>query len=258
MRDAATPIGIGLALVIVVVVNMLEGGSPTSLLLLPPMLLVFGVTILVTFAGGTVADAKHAVGALKSSLTAKVAPASEVVPTVVSLAERARREGLLALEDSLSDIDDPFLVKGVTLAIDGTDPDELREILEAETEAKQRHDRHAAKFYGDAGAYAPTIGIIGTVMSLVHVLENLAEPDELGHMIAAAFIATLWGVLSANILWLPLSNRLKRLAELERARMEVVIEGVAAIQSGSNPRVIAQKLNSLLVSHDAAGEAEAA
>ena len=258
MRDVATPIGIGLALVIIVVVNILEGGSPSSLLLLPPMLLVFGVTILVTFAGGTIADAKNAVGALKRSFTAKVTPAADVVPTVVSLAERARREGLLALEDSLSGIDDPFLVKGVTLAIDGTDPDELREILEAETEAKQRHDKHSAKFFGDAGAYAPTIGIIGTVMSLVHVLENLAEPDELGHMIAAAFIATLWGVLSANVLWLPISSRLKRLADLERARMEVIIEGVAAIQAGSNPRVIAQKLNSLLVSHQADDEAKAA
>jgi chemotaxis protein MotA len=246
MRDLATPVGIALALGIVVTANVLEGGDPTSMLLLPPMLLVFGTTLLVTVAGGTVEDAKNAARALKRSFTAPVATADDVVPTVVSLAERARREGLLALEEDLKNIDEPFLVKGATLAIDGTDPDELREILEGEVDAKRRHDRQSAKFFGDAGAYAPTIGIIGTVMGLVHVLENLAEPEELGHLIAAAFIATLWGVLSANVMWLPISNRLKRLSELEVARMEVVIEGIAAIQAGSNPRVIAQKLTSLL------------
>jgi len=258
MRDLATPVGIGLALVVVVGANVLEGGNPMSLLLLPPMLLVFGVTILVTVAGGTLEDAKEAGRALKHAMTAKVSPASEVVPAVVTLAERARREGLLALEESLADIDDPFLVKGVTLAIDGIDPEELRDILEAELAAKQRHDRHSAKFFGDAGAYAPTIGIVGTVMGLVHVLERLASPEELGQLIAGAFVATLWGVLSANVLWLPISNRLKRLSQLEVARMEVVIEGVAAIQAGANPRVIAQKLGSLLVEPRADDEAKAA
>jgi chemotaxis protein MotA len=210
------------------------------------MLLVLGTTIMVTVAGGTMADAKNAVKSLKVAFTAKVRPASEVVPTVVQLAEKARREGLLALEDALKDVDDPFLVKGVTMAIDGTDPDEVRDILEAEVHAKRLEDRHSAKFFADAGAYAPTIGIVGTVMGLVHVLENLAAPEELGHLIAAAFIATLWGVMSANVFWLPLASRLKRLGELEAARMELVIEGVAAIQAGSNPRVIAQKLKSLL------------
>jgi chemotaxis protein MotA len=165
---------------------------------------------------------------------------------IVALAEKARREGLLALEDELKKVDDPFLVKGVTLAIDGTDPDEVRDILEAEVHATKAQGKHSAKFFADAGAYAPTIGIVGTVMGLVHVLENLAQPEELGHLIAAAFIATLWGVMSANVIWLPIGNRLKRLTELEAARMELIIEGVAAIQAGSNPRVIAQKLASLL------------
>jgi chemotaxis protein MotA len=257
MRDLATPVGIALALGIVVIANVLEGGDPTSMLLLPPMLLVFGTTLLITVAGGTVEDAKNAARALKRSFTAPVATADDVVPTIVSLAERARREGLLALEEDLKDIDEPFLVKGATLAIDGTDPDELREILEGEVDAKRRHDRQSAKFFADAGAYAPTIGIVGTVMGLVHVLENLAEPEELGHLIAAAFIATLWGVLSANVMWLPISNRLKRLSELEVARMEVVIEGIAAIQAGSNPRVIAQRLTSLLPTPQSRDEAAA-
>jgi chemotaxis protein MotA len=157
-----------------------------------------------------------------------------------------RGRGLLALEDQLKDIDDPFLVKGVTMAIDGTDSEELRDILEAEVHAKKARNRQGAKFFADAGAYAPTIGIVGTVMGLVHVLENLAQPEELGHLIAAAFIATLWGVMSANVIWLPIGSRLKRLGELEATRMEMTIEGIAAIQSGANPRIVAQKLRSLL------------
>ena len=132
------------------------------------------------------------------------------------------------------------------MAVDGTDPEELREILECEVDAKRAADKQAAKFFADAGAYAPTIGIIGTVIGLVHVLENLAKPAELGHLIAAAFVATLWGVTSANVILLPLGNRLKRLGEMEANRMEVTIEGVAAIQAGSNPRAVAQKLRALL------------
>ena len=255
--DLAPAIGIGGGFAVVVTANVMEGGNPMSLLLGPPLLLVFGTTILVSVAGGTMADAKGVIGSLKRAFTGKVEPAHTMIPEVVSLAERARREGLLALEESVQKLDDPFLAKGVTMAIDGTDPEELRDILEGEVYAKKAADKQGAKFFADAGAYAPTIGIIGTVMGLVHVLENLAAPEELGHLIAAAFVATLWGVTSANVIFLPLANRLKRLSELECARMELAIEGVAAIQSGSNPRIIAQKLRSLLPSGQR-DEAEAA
>src|SRR3954471_4036545 len=255
--DPAPAIGIGLGFVVVVTANVMEGGNPSSLLMGPPLLLVFGTTILISIAGGTMDDAKNIVGSIVRAFTGNVTPASSLIPSVVTLAERARREGLLALEDTLSTIDDPFLVKGVTMAIDGTDPEELREILEAEVHAKRSEDRQSAKFFADAGAYAPTIGIIGTVMGLVHVLENLSTPDELGPLIAGAFVATLWGVTSANVIWLPLSSRIKRLGELECARMELAIVGVAAIQAGSNPRIIAQKLRSLLPSGQRP-EAEAA
>jgi chemotaxis protein MotA len=252
--DLAPAIGIGAGFGVVVVANILEGGNPMSLILLPPMLLVFGTTLLVTMAGGTMDDAKTAAKSFVRAFTGNVQPPDTLVPQVVELAERARREGLLALEDSVRDVDDDFLKRGVTMAIDGTDPEELREILECEVHAKRSADKQAAKFWADAGAYAPTIGIIGTVMGLVHVLENLAAPEELGHLIAAAFVATLWGVTSANVIFLPLGNRLKRLGELEAVRMELTIEGVAAIQAGSNPRMVAQKLRSLIVG----GSAEAA
>jgi chemotaxis protein MotA len=174
------------------------------------------------------------------------------------MADTARREGLLTLEDVVRDVEDDFLKRGVALAVDGTDPEELREILEAELDAKRAADRQAAKFYNDMGGYAPTIGIIGTVMGLVHVLENLSNPDELGHLIAGAFVATLWGVMSANIVWLPIGSRLGRIGQLESGRMELVIEGVLAVQSGANPRVVAQRLESLMPLSDRLPEAKAA
>ena len=258
MKDLATVVGVFGAMAVIVLANIMEGGSPASLLLLPPMILVWGATMLVSIGGGTMADAKGVIGSLKKAFGGKAESSADVVPVVVSLADKARKEGLLSLEDSLKDNDDPFLVKGVTMAIDGTDPEEMRDILEGEVAAKRAATKHGAKFFTDAGAYAPTIGIIGTGMGLVHVLENLAKPEELGHLIAAAFLATLWGVLSANVLWLPIASRIKRLGELEAARMEVIIEGVLAIQSGSNPRIVAQKLRSLLPAHEQTDEAEAA
>jgi chemotaxis protein MotA len=177
---------------------------------------------------------------------------------VVKLADKARREGLLTLEETANEVGDEFLSKAIGLAVDGTDPEELREILEAELYAKKAADKQSAKFFNDMGGYAPTIGIIGTVMGLVHVLENLSQPDLLGHLIAGAFVATLWGVMTANLIWLPIGNRLHRLGELEASRMELVIEGVLAVQAGSNPRVVAQRLRSLLPAADRETEEKAA
>src|SRR4051812_19433375 len=244
--DPAPAIGIGLGFAVIIGSNVMEGGNPASLFIVPPMVLVIGTTVLVSIAGGTMQDAKNVITSLKRAFMTKVQPAAAIVPVVVSLAERARREGLLSLEEGLKDIDEPFLVKGVTMAIDGTDPEEVRDILEAEVHAKRSEDKHAAKFFSDAGAYSPTIGIIGTVMGLVHVLEQLADPEALGPLIASAFVATLWGVMLANLVWFPIANRLKRLSTLEAARMEMAIEGIAAIQAGSNPRLVAEKLRSLV------------
>jgi len=256
--DKAAIIGVGGGLGIIVLANVLEGGNPASLLILPAMILVFGGTIGAAIAGGTMADTKAAVKALVRAFTWKPTPPGELVPVVVSLANKARREGLLTLEDAIADVDDDFLKRGVSLAVDGTDPEELREILECEVDAKRAADKHAAKFFNDMGGYAPTIGIIGTVMGLVHVLENLSEPDKLGHLIAGAFVATLWGVMTANLVWLPVGSRLSRLSQLEAARMELVVEGVLAVQAGANPRAVAQRLNSLLPEHERDLEPKAA
>ena len=257
VMDRATPIGVGLAFAAIIGANILEGGNPMSLLLLPPIILVLGGTIGAAIAGCTMADLKSSLSALKRAMGYQADPPADLVPVVVDLADKARRGGLLTLEDAVADMDDEFLKKGVSLAVDGTDPEELREIMEAELYAKKAVAKQDAKFYNDMGGYAPTIGIIGTVMGLVHVLENLSEPDKLGHLIAGAFVATLWGVMTANVLWLPIGSRLIRIGDLEAARMEVVIEGVLAVQAGSNPRVVAQRLQSLLAD-DGSQDAKAA
>ena len=244
--DPATILGVVIAFAAIFLANFLEGGAPLAMFLLPPMILVFGGTFGVAMASGLLKDTIGALKDLKKTFTAKVPTPDESVGQLVELAEQARRNGLLALEEQARSVEDPFLKQGVEMLVDGTEPHELRDILEAKVDAKRAKDKAHAKLFADMGGYAPTIGIIGTVLSLVHVLENLDKPEQLGHMIGGAFIATLWGVLSANVLWLPFASKLKRMSELEAQQMELAIEGLMSIQAGSNPRVIEQKLKAFL------------
>ena len=244
--DIAGLAGIGLAFVGILVAAIMEGTSPMALLAPSALILVFGGTIGACLASGVLKDTIGALQAAIKTLTAKVSESSAVVDDIVKLAERARREGLLALEDAAKAIENPFLQRGLQMAIDGTDPEELREILEGEIAAKKKTEKVYAGWFTNAGAYGPTIGIIGTVIGLIHTLASLSEPEKLGEMIAAAFTATLWGVLTANVMWFPLGKRIARVSELEAGQMELVVEGILAIQAGSNPRIVAQKLKSLL------------
>jgi chemotaxis protein MotA len=164
----------------------------------------------------------------------------------VECANIARRDGLLSLEATVSEIEDPLLRRGLELAIDGTDPGDLGRILEAELHSETVYGGRQAKLFADMGGYAPTIGIIGTILGLVTVLGNLANPDELGGLIAAAFVAAMWGVLSANVFWLPISSKMKLLNDLRTTQGEVIIEGILAIQAGANPRMVERRLRALL------------
>jgi chemotaxis protein MotA len=244
--DPGTMAGIGLAFGAVFGSMVLEGGNPMSIFLPGPLLLVFLGTFGAGMAGGLLKDATGIVKWFKVAFLGTAPLGADTVDTVVSLAEKARKEGLLALEEAARQVDEPFLRRGLELAIDGTDPEELREVLESEIDAKRRADKAGAKFFSDMGAYAPTIGIIGTVTGLVHVLENLSAPEELGHLIAGAFVATLWGVMSANVIWLPLGNKVKRISELQCQQLELLLEGIMSIQAGASPRVVARRLRSLL------------
>jgi len=244
--DPATLVGIVLAFAAIFAAMILEGGSPASIFLVAPLVLVFVGTLGAAMAGGMLKDTIALVDSLKRVLLSKAATYDKLVEDIVKLAEKARREGLLALEDAMKEVQDPFLKKGLQLAIDGTDSEELAGILEAEVDAKRKADKQAASIFTAMGGYAPTIGIIGTVIGLIHVLENLSAPAKLGGLIASAFVATLWGVLSANVIWLPMGAKLKRLSDIECGQMELVIAGIINIQAGANPRLVAQKLRSLL------------
>lgn len=244
--DPATIIGIVVSFGAVLASIIMEGSSPMSVILPPPMILVIGGTLGAGLTGSTLKDVKRAFGSLPKAFTLKLPKPEATIDTLVNLADRARREGLLALEDAAKEIDDEFLKSGLQAAIDGTDPEDLRMILDDKIATKRTQDRTSSKFFADLGGYAPTIGIIGTVVSLVHVLENLSSPDLLGPLIAAAFVATLWGLLTANLLWLPLSARLKRASDLECQQMEVAVEGLLAVQAGANPRLVGERLRSLL------------
>src|SRR5215212_5397688 len=209
--DPATLIGIALAMVALLVTMIMEGSSPMAIILLPPLILVFGGTFGAAIAGSTMTDVKKIGAWFKQALMpAKVPPVTDQIATLVSLAEKARKEGLLALEAQVKQIEDPFLKRGLQMGIDGTDPEQLRSVLEGEIAAKKSEDKVAAKFFTGMGGYAPTIGIIGTVIGLIHVLENLDKPATLGPLIAGAFVATLWGVLTANVFWLPFAAKITR------------------------------------------------
>ena len=244
--DPITLIGVVLAFIIVMVVLIIEGGSPTSILLLAPLILVFGGTFAVGAAG---MSGKLFLASLKAAGTALISgtPKYEsLLETLVECANIARRDGLLSLEATVSEIDDPLLRRGLELAIDGTDPGDLGRILEAELHSETVYGGRQAKLFMDMGGYAPTIGIIGTILGLVTVLGNLSNPDELGGLIAAAFVAAMWGVLSANVFWLPIGTKMKLLNDLRTTQGEVIIEGILAIQAGANPRMVERRLRALL------------
>ena len=176
---------------------------------------------------------------------------------MVKLAEKARKDGLLALENDLSELDDEYTKKGLQLVVDGADSDLVRGILQSEIDGMAERHANNARFWSTAGGFAPTLGILGTVMSLVHVLEHLDQPGLLGHAISGAFIATLYGVGSANLLFLPLSNKLKEISRFEVDYRTMQLEGILSIQAGDNPRLLAEKLETY-ISPDARREKTAA
>jgi chemotaxis protein MotA len=245
--EVATPIGVVVAFAAVLVSFIMEGGTPAALLSVPAMLLVFGGTLGVCLASNRLNDVGGIMKAfLRCVLPGKKVDSAETVSTLMGFADIARRDGLLALEEKAKGVEDPFLRRGLELVIDGTDSEEVAESLEMEIAALRERHKVAAKWFGDAGGFAPTLGIIGTVLGLVHALEGLSDPAKLGHAISSAFIATLWGVMSANLLWLPMSNKLKRISAVEVAHRELVVQGILAIQAGISARAVGERLKSHL------------
>jgi chemotaxis protein MotA len=257
--DPAPLTGIGVALGALLVTMLLEGSSPLAVILLPPLLLVFGATFGAALAGSTMDDLRRLGHWTRLALTPERVPTmNDRIAVLVDLAATARREGLLALDRRLGQIRDPFLRRGLRLAVDGTDPERLRTVLECEIAARRTEEKVAARFFARMAGYAPTVGIIGTVIGLIHVLADLSDTQALGPLIATAFVATLWGVLSANFLWLPMSQRILRTSDLRTAQLELLLTGIAEIQAGASPRAMRARLTSLLPPDEAAAARAAA
>jgi len=188
----------------------------------------------------------QAFGALSLAITGPHIDNKGTIKLILDLANISRKQGLLALEGKLKDIKDPFIKKGIQLIVDGTDPKAVHEILEIEVEHHEEQGVHAAKVWEAAGGYAPCVGIIGAVLGLIHVMENLADPSALGGGIAVAFVATVYGVGLANLFFLPLANKIKFKLKEEAGSRNIIIMGLVGLAQGENPRLLQEKLESYL------------
>ncbi len=254
---AATGIGIAVAAAGILMSAMMDGTSPAAFMNMPALLIIIAGTGGATMASVGMDGMKKIPSLYKLVISAPTIDVQGRVALLVSLAEQARREGLLALDAQIAEIDDEFTKKGLQLVVDGTDPELVRDILEAELDGMAARHHAGVLPFEKAGGFAPTIGIIGTVMGLVHVLQNLSAPATLGPSISSAFIATLMGVASANVIYLPVASRLKAMSSAEVELRTLTLEGILSVQAGDNPRVVADKLTSFVAPAErGAGDAD--
>lgn len=240
--DWASLAGIILALIAIVVGQVLDGGQIESLLQPAAFMIVaVGTTGAVLLQSGMPAFLRGV--AMARWIVAPPEPAHpELQQDLTVWSATARREGLLSLERFLDSVSDPFMVKGLRLVIDGVDHYKIRNILETDISSYERRERQAAKIWESAGGYAPTIGILGAVLGLIHVMENLSEPTKLGGGIAVAFVATIYGVGLANLVFLPIANKLKMLIGEEVRRREMLTDLFCGIACGENGRVLQERM----------------
>ncbi len=255
--DPLSLIGLPLGLLMIVGGHVAEGGKIGSLLQGAAALIVFGGTLGAVLLSHPLRDVKAAWRSLRDVFVDDLLPATQVLDAIGRLAVKARKDGILSLEVELDSLSDPFMRRGLRLAVDGTNPTTLRNMLEAENDGREEFEEGPARVYEAAGGYAPTVGILGAVLGLIHVMENLSDPSKLGSGIAVAFVATVYGVGSANLILLPIAAKLRGRALRRARRREVILEGVLAIQEGQNPRLIDQKLRGLLAAEEAAPQAGA-
>jgi chemotaxis protein MotA len=245
--DIVSIIGILLALGAILGGQILEGGHVGSLLQLTAFIIVMGGTVGAIMLQSSVQVFLQGIKLLKwVILPPKLAP-EDLIEQVIGWSTTARKGGLLALEPQLDELEDPFSKKGLQMLVDGAEPEKIREALEVEIGTYEKHNIDAAKVWQGAGGYAPTIGILGAVMGLIHVMENLSDPAKLGGGIAVAFVATIYGVGSANLFFLPICNKLRSIIEQQVVMREMLIEGLVSIANGENPRVIEAKLQGYII-----------
>jgi chemotaxis protein MotA len=253
--DITTVGGIVLAIGMILVGQALEGGHVGSILQLTAAMIVFGGTIGAVMVAFPKKDFMTGMKLVKMCFGDKKADLSGLAKQLVDYASVARRDGVLALEGRLGEVQDPFLRRALQFVVDGVDANVTRDTLEGAIDAEFEEHEMGAKVWESAGGFAPTVGILGAVLGLIHVMENLNDPSKLGGGIATAFVATVYGVGSANLFFLPFANKIKRKLKLEKERKTLISEGVLSIQEGINPRVLEEKLRAF-TGEEHGGEAE--
>ncbi len=243
--DIALLAGLGLS-VILVLMGMLGGVPISTFINLPSALLTVGGSLGATIASLPLKTITGLGGVMSAAMKGVTLDAVKLVTTLVNLAYRARKEGLLSLEEAISEIEDDFLKRGVQLVVDGVDPESVRGILEADIEAMQARHAMYKKIFDYWGELAPAYGMIGTIVGLIKMLKQLDDPSTIGPSMALALITTLYGSMVANIFMLPIGKKLAANDEIEASIRQMVVEGLLAIQAGENPRVLEERLKSFL------------
>jgi chemotaxis protein MotA len=250
--DILTPIGIIVGLLMLVFGIMENGGIAGFLSFIDPasILIVSGGVIAGLLISFPLKDMKHMFNVIKQGFSHNEYNLSELIKTFVNLSDRARREGLLSLEAEAEEVDDPFIRKGILLAVDGIEPDVINDIMNAEITAMEERHRKGRSIIEKAGEYAPSWGMIGTLIGLVLMLKSLNDPSSLGPNMAIALLTTLYGTLLANLFFLPLASKLALKTEQEVFLKQIIIEGVIGVQSGQNPKLLEEKLSAFLSSNE--------
>ncbi len=216
----------------------------------PSAVITFGGAIAATLCSVSMADFISGLKSLTLIFKAPSANTTDIIKKIIELSNVARKDGLLALEEAAADMDEPFLKKGILLVVDGTDPDLVRDIMQAEMDNSEARHKTMCGFWDTLGAMGPAWGMIGTLVGLVNMLNNMSDASSIGPSMAVALITTLYGSLLANWICTPTSNKLKADNAVEMIQKEVMIEGLLSIQAGENPRVIEEKLKSFLAPKD--------
>lgn len=251
--DLATIIGIVVSFGLVAAAIM-TGGSLLLFVSVPSLLIVLGGTLGATLVNYPLNVILSLVGVIKNTVFANVESPQAIIDKFMDYANRARREGILSLEPIIKEIDDDFLKKGLQLTVDGLEPQVIQEIMETEiTYLESRHEG-GAEIVSAMGAFAPALGMIGTVIGLVQMLQTMNDPSTIGPAMAVALITTFYGAILANLLFLPMAGKLKTRSKEEILLREMVLEGILSISKGENPRIIEEKLNSFLAPKDRKAE----
>ena len=243
--NISTIIGIILGLILVVGAIFL-GGNAIIFLSVQSIMIVLGGTLAGTLVSFSLSDLKEVPSLLKISLTNNNIDSNNIIEILVNLAKKARREGLLTLEQDIQEIDDPYLEKGIQLVVDGTEPELVKDIME--TKLSYMEERHAkgSSIFTQMGALSPAFGMIGTLIGLIQMLSQLDDPSKLGSGMAVALITTLYGAFLANLFFIPIAKKLRTKSKEEVIIKELMIEGILSIQAGENPRIIEEKLQAFL------------